>query len=413
MKRIFIFSLCGRNTHETSFNRLISFAQNLTSHYEVFFFYGSTDDSNAINKKRNFFEIPLLFENGIAQKIHKKLKSKNIFVAKFFFILYYIFTRKEIYEFQDEAIKFLKNKEVMPNENDIVFVTFPTLAIQNLGYKLKKKYKTSLVLEYRDPGVFGYKQLFENAWMQKARKLFLKKQEVRNIENADLIVTVSDSLKNFFPQKYHQKIHVIKNGYNKNLLDLSNIKNLENRFILVYLGSVYHGQFEDLSLFSALKKFVEENNISPDKFMIKFIGTNDKKLVKKVIDNYGLAKYTFILGKIPIDQVYQEMYDASMFFHLKYGNRSQIITSKQYDYLAFQKPILLPASDYGDIAKSIMKYKAGFICENENEILEVLRHVVKNHLNGKPFTVSRTDEELYDLSRKAQEDKLIALIDKL
>lgn len=413
MRRIFIFSYKGRGTHETSFNRLLSISENLSKYFEVYFIYGRENDSNREETRKNLFEIPIVFNKGIIQKVHSFLRNKNAYAAKLFFILYYFFTRKEILDFKQNALSYFQHNKIEFKKDDIIFATHPTLSLQSLGCELKKKYNCKLILEYRDPGVFGYKLIFEKAWMTKARKFFLKDKEVRNIESADLIITVSQSLKIFFPEKYQHKIHVIKNGFDNKLMDYSKIFCSKEQFILVYLGTIYDVQLSDLTFFKAISKFIELYNIQPTQFKLRFVGSGDSIMLKKIIRKFELNFYCDITEKMEIDKVYSNLYDAAMFFHLKYGDRKEIITTKQYEYLAFQKPILLPVNDYGDLEESIKKYDAGFVCESEKEIVDVLKMSIDNHFNGNPRRITRTEDELYDLSRQGQEEKLLKLIDKL
>jgi hypothetical protein len=182
---------------------------------------------------------------------------------------------------------------------------------------------------------------------------------------------------------------------------------------MVYLGTVYNDQLEDITFFKALRKFIDLYVVQPQYFQIRFIGSGESLKLKEIIKHFKLEPYTSISQKMPISQVYTELYTTAMFFHLKYGDRKEIITTKQYEYLAFQKPILLPVNDYGDLEESIKKYDAGFVCESEKEIVDVLKMSIDNHFNGNPRRITRTEGELYDLSRQGQEEKLLKLIDKL
>ncbi len=413
MKRVFVFSYHGRDTYQTSFYRLVSLSEKLSETFKVFFIYGNLKAIDVENKDANLTHIPLVYSDGLVKKIHTSLYSRKAHLAKAFLMFYYLFTKKEILDLQREAENYFKENQVILTEEDIIFVSFPSLAVHNLGFALKKKFNSKLILEYRDPGVFGYKLIFENELMAKARKLFLKRNEIRNLESADLILAISESIKQFFPKKYHRKIEVVKNGFSSSNIDFSLVTDHKNQFILAYLGSVYSGQLDNLIFFEALKKFIDTYQIPTSKFLIKFIGLNDHHEIDRIIEQFGLRNYIEITPKVPIEQAYTKMYDASMFFHLKYGDRKEVITTKQYDYLAFQKPILLPVNDNGDLAESIKKYKAGFICNNEQEIVEVLFNAFTQHFSGTPMRIERTDAELYELSRQGQEDKLVKLIEAL
>ncbi|MCJ0741732.1 glycosyltransferase family protein [Pedobacter montanisoli] len=413
MKRIFVFSYHGKETYHTGYYRLLSLANTLAENFEVYFIHGNINEVKKGENKENLIEIPLLYRNGILQKVYAFLKKKSPYSAKLLVIINYLFTKREIFDLQKETLFYFNKSEIKPAKDDIIFTSFPSLSAHNLGYELKKKYHSKLVLEYRDPGVFGYNLIYENEWMSRVRKSFLKKQEIRNLESADLLLTISDSIKKFFPERYYNNVHVVGNGFNNHKIDISLIRDNKQKFILSYLGSIYSSQLEDLTFFEAVKDFTVKYKVSPDRFLLKFIGINDVPVLNKIITRFGLENYTSILAKMPIEKAYDELYDSSMFFHLKYGNRKEVITTKQYEYLAFQKPILLPVSDDGDIAESIKKYNAGYICNHKKEIIEVLHISFKNHLEGKPLKINHTAEELYELSRQSQEEKLVNLMNEL
>ena len=413
MKRVFVFSYHGKDTYQTSFYRLASLSEKLSEQFKVYFIYGNLNPIPIVNENENLKHIPLVYSNGFIKKTHTFLHHKRAALGKAFLMCYYLVTKREILDLQREAEAYFEKNNINLTEEDTIFVSFPSLAVHNLGYALKQKFKSKLILEYRDPGVFGYQLVFENELISKARKLFLKRNEIRNLESADLILAISESIKSFFPKKYEAKLGVIKNGFSSSHLDFSLIKDDTQKFILAYLGSVYQGQLENFTFFSGAKKFIDKYKISPGKFLIKFIGLNDPKAIEELSTKFELNAYIEITPKVPIEKAYEQMYNASMFFHLKYGDRRGVITTKQYDYLAFQKPILLPVDDNGDLAESIKKYKAGFICNNEEEIMEVLNNAFEKHFSGKPSRIERTAEELHELSRKGQEEKLVKLIQNL
>lgn len=414
MKRIFVFSYHGRETYQTGFNRLLSIAESLSHAYEIHFVYGDRNETKRpIKIKGNLVEIPLSYTSSYFHKFYiNLLESGRRGVAKLLLITHYFFTGREILDLGREFNKYKKKTNIDLTQEDIVIVSFPSMAIHNLGYSLKQEFNCKLILDYRDPCTFG-QLVYENKLLSSIRRFFLKRQELRNLKSADLIITISNSIRNLFPEKYRSSIQVIRNGYDIKKIDFNLINNHPYTFKLIYLGSVYNDQLTDTTFFRAVRKFIDKYTIQPQYFQIRFIGTGESLKLKDIIKHFNLEPYTYISKKMNIEQIYSELYSAAMFFHLRYGDRKKIITTKQYEYLAFQKPILLPVNDHGDLEESIKKYEAGYICEKEEEIVDILKKSIDNHFNGKPATIARTEEELYDLSRQAQEEKLIKLIDEL
>ncbi|SOD19953.1 glycosyltransferase family 4 protein [Pedobacter xixiisoli] len=415
MKRIFVFSYHGKESFQTGFNRLLSISESLSKSYEVHFVYGDRNKvKEPIKIKGNLVEIPLNYSSNFFHHFYKDLlDSGRRGLAKLLLITYYFFTGKEIFDLGREFKKYKKNTNITLTKDDIVIASFPSITVHNLGYSLKQEFGCKLILDYRDPGVFGYQLIEESKILSFLRRFFLKRRELRNLKSADLIITISDSIRRLFPEKYTDSVQVIRNGYDANKINFSLIKHYTDTFKLVYLGSVYNDQLVDTTFFKAVRKFINKYAIQPQNFQIRFVGTGESLKLKETIKHFNLEPYVHIGKKMPIEQVYAELYSAAMFLHLKYGERQEIITTKQYEYLAFQKPILLPINDHGDLEESIRKYDAGFICEKESEIIEVLNNNLISHFSGTPVIIKRTDNELYELSRQSQEEKLIALIRKL
>ncbi|RZL32298.1 MAG: hypothetical protein EOP00_34095, partial [Pedobacter sp.] len=168
------------------------------------------------------------------------------------------FTGREIFDLGSEFNKYKKKTNIDLTEEDIVFVSFPSIAIHNLGYALKQEFGCKLVLDYRDPGVFGYQLIEDNKILSTLRKFFLKRIETRNLRSADLVVTISESIRNFFPEKYRESVQIVRNGYDITKINFNLIQHHPNTFKLVYLGSVYNDQLNDTTFFKAVRKFIDK-----------------------------------------------------------------------------------------------------------------------------------------------------------
>lgn len=415
MKRIFVFSYHGEDNYQTSYYRLLSISQRLAKDYEVYFVHGTTKNvTQPINLKNNLIELSLDYNHGFFQNLYNLLLNKNRKkLAKILLIVYFLFTGKEIFDLGKEFFNYIEKTNLYLNNEDKIFVSYPSLAIHNLGNSLKRKFKSKLILDYRDPGVFGYQQVAESKFVYLLRRYFLKRRELRNIQNADMITVTHPILKEVLPAIYHNKVHIIRNGFLANKTNLALIVDIPKIFNIVYLGTLYDIQLEDKSFFKAVRKFIDANNVLPHQFQLKFIGGKKSVTLTSIIKKYQLDPYTLITDRLPIEVAYQYLYKASIFLHLKYGDRKSITTSKQYEYFAFQKPVLLPIDDKGDIAQSIRTCNCGYICNSIDEIVNVLNEQYKLYLNGTIVTNKKSDEEVLKLSRQYQEEKLINLIKNL
>lgn len=278
------------------------------------------------------------------------------------------------------------------------------------SYLLAKKFNAKFIIDYRDPLNFGYHLLETNKTISEFKRFFTLKKELSFLNKADEIITVSASLKSFFPQQFHHKITIIENGSNFEEEDIvDSIIDCPPTFNIVYLGTIYNEQLFDISFFSSLHAFIKENKISPKQLKLFFLGSIQNKKLPSIIEKFNLTKFTTITPRLNMEQIKEYALHASLFLHLKFGERSKIITSKNADYLLFRKPILLPHTDEGDISESILKHKAGYVCDGTNSsIINVLNIEFKKHLEGKRATLQQPD--LSNICRSKIAEKLIKII---
>lgn len=262
--------------------------------------------------------------------------------------------------------------------------------------KLAELYNGKLVLDYRDPWTFGYKPLDSSSLLYKLKKSVLRKREVKLLKKATLITTVSNTLKGFFPEEYQHKVEVFENGTAFGAEDL-NYPLETDIFSIVYSGTIYNNQLHDDVFFEAFKAFVKDKDPANVKSYI--IGAIDNSNLVNKINAYGLGAYMHITPRISHDSMLVYLQKASVFLHLRYGSERGIITSKQADYLFFKKPILLPVSDNGDIAESITRYNAGYICNSVNENYQVLQSLWEKFSRNEDVKLKSNNFYL-DLTRK-------------
>ena len=403
--------------NQTFTNRYISFNQTLNQHHNrskiiSVSFPFKPHPINNLKEKKYIIDI-----DNVVQLTAKKLNplQKQLFLIdnkglsytnkKIFLALHLMFYKVDHWFVSKEDISTI-------NLNASVIISGGTSGIIKSASYLADKNKAKLVLDYRDPLNFGYHLLETNNLFYKFKRFFTIRNEIRFLRKADHIITISESLKRFFPKEFQEKISVIENGsnYEFNLIKDS-INQKPKEFNIVYLGRIYNEQLLDKTFFTAIKVFIKQHKITDESFKIYFIGSKLNLLLPEIITKYGLNSFTHTTERLEEEGILNYLLNASMFLHLKYGDRSQIITSKNADYLMFKKPILLPVSDKGDLAESITKYKAGYICSGIEETVNALNKEYNKFLNKESVTLDNGDFSF--LSRSEISKKLLAVIKNL
>jgi hypothetical protein len=372
-------------------------------------YFGKEKNKNTSKKKSTAIH----YEKNVLQQLgFYSYRSNKLTFFRVFYFFYFLLYKRDIYDFYRTYKQSEKSGKFNINKNDVVITTAPPYSVFNIGYYLKNKFGVKWILDYRDPWTLGYPPISSNRLANQLRMWFHRNLELKFLRSSDLIITVSESLKNSFPKAFHHKIHIVENGANTDEIDFSCIINRPDTFSIVYSGTIYDEQLEDTTFFKTLSNFIQKNKIIPPNFKLYFIGSADNEKLYDVINHFKLKDYVHITDRLELKVLYDYMYHASMFLHLKYRNHNQIITSKQYDYLALQKPVLLPVSDNGDIAKSIKEYSCGFSCHTEEEITAVLEKQWQKFLDGEDIRIYRDQEFIAKISRKHQVEQLAELLNR-
>lgn len=293
----------------------------------------------------------------------------------------------------DDLIKLLNIKI----KNGFVVAFGGPFSLFSIADSLSKKVNYKLILDYRDPWTFGYTPLGGIKILHQIKNSIERNHELDLIKSADLITTVSSSLRSFFPQINQSKVKVVPNGSNFNDTEISKITNTNN-FNIMYAGTIYNEQFIDLTFFESFKIFLKGKDES--KISLQFIGSYNNPLIETVLNKFNLLHVTLISRRVLKKDLLKFLNESSVFLHLKYGDKKDIISSKQADYLAFRRPILLPKDDYGDISKSIKENKAGFVCNSIDENVEVLNTLYQKFLNKENLLINQPEEFITSINRE-------------
>ena len=406
--RIYLFSFWFLPDNRTAVNRIRYFKKKfIEAQVDMKTIY--CDDSITMpHQNELFYKLPHVH---VFYKLSKFLIQKQWYTLyKIIHFLYIIIYKRDVYDFYRNFRAAEAQKAFRFTKNDVIITSAPPYSALNIGYYLKRKYGAKWIIDYRDPWTIGYLTLGFSSYSNKLRRVIQRKEEIKFLESADFIITVSDSLKKLFPVKFQHKIKVIPNGANTDEMDLSKINPRPSCFSMVYAGTIHPQQLEQVYFFEVVKKFIVDNNILPENFKIHFVGSSDSSALRNEILKHHLGEYVNITARTDLSVLYEFMYDASMFLHLKYANRDKIITSKQYDYLALQKPILLPETDEGDIQDSILENNAGYVCNSSEELYKVLQKEYSKFENNEDVRIYREEQFVKSISRNTASDKLLELL---
>lgn len=330
--------------------------------------------------------------NIIQKTGFRALNSGNVKLWRLLQLLHLILYRIDIFYPKYINKNFLHNYK----KEGYVFSSGSHYSIFTTSQKLAKDLNYKLLLDYRDPWTYGYNPIDGFSFVHYLKVLLGRSKEKKLLNDASQILTVSKSLKDFFPNDVIHKINIVPNGSNFSHSEVS--KKTDNScFKIVYAGTVYNEQLEDETFFRAFSSFIV--NKDTEKIKLEFIGSDGNKILKDIIKKYKLTN-VFISKRVNKKILLKHLNQASLFLHFKLKS-NKVISSKMAEYLNFGRPILLPISDEGDLKESILANNAGYVCYNESEIINVLENLYTRFLNKENLYINPTEALIEKISRKA------------
>lgn len=301
-----------------------------------------------------------------------------------------------------KAVEIIKKEDIK-----YVITSSPPHSTQLIGLKLKKNFDIKWIADFRDPwtDIYYYKFLRNSVLSDSVNR----KYEKQVLLNSDIVLTVSEALKQLFAQKdpgiNKDKIHIIPNGYDND--DFENIMKMRNeKFTICYTGTMADN-YEPAVFFKILKKVMTFNPATI--IQLQIIGKITEKIKNEIL-NEGI-NLEFI-PVVPHNEivVYQARADLLLLVIPNVENAQGILTGKIFEYLATGNSILCIGPEDGDAAQIINVCEAGktFSRNNEIGIEKFLNEILNQYMTNTPNSGNRKEVEKY--SRKCQAEEIIRII---
>ena len=268
----------------------------------------------------------------------------------------------------------LMSKRLRTEYPDVVMATGSPWTGLLVGRDLAKKFGVPFIADFRDPWHENpYKPTFSPGLTKKAKKL-----ERSVLLSASKVIANTPELCEQFQKTYPDlvgKFVTIANGFDVNdqpkvqaepntrwFSDQEQVRDFGLE--LCHFGTVY-GTRNPLFLLKALKELCEENEISSKSIRLRFVGKWGIKddyceYVAQHMETKGLLVRT---PQVSHHQCLEQMAKADILLILQPGSRLQI-PGKLYEYLAFQKPILVVGGE-GATSSLVQRYTLGHCCSND------------------------------------------------
>ncbi|KGL47665.1 glycosyltransferase [Porphyromonas gulae] len=197
----------------------------------------------------------------------------------------------------------------------------------------------------------------------------------RYLREADHIVSVSPWHCNLLAE-VNPRTELIYNGYDPELFSRGSLPC--DKFILSYTGRLLTSEMHDPTLLfealasEALQEVRKERRIE----LHWYVDEHSRSILQPLIRQYGLADMSRFFPMVPALQVPEILRRSSILLQLgnteKPGGPHGIVSTKLFESLAMEKPILMVRSDEAIVADIISKAEAGLAARTTEEVATFL-----------------------------------------
>ena len=278
------------------------------------------------------------------------------------------------------------------------------------GYLLSNKYHIPWIADYRDDWttseIIQSKGKFESIIHR-----LQQKSEQKWVGTANIITSVSPVYTDRISQLVKVPGQTILNGFDTLLPKIQPEDN--NSFIIVYNGTLYDTQDVEgfvRAIIRCLELFGNKINIQ-----IQFPGVcydpNQERRLRVLIKGY--ESFFLLTPRIPKEEIIKLQQHADLLLMLTHRGQKGIPSSKLYEYLSLQKPILCFPSDHDIVAETLHKTGVGYVIDTEDVLFEKLKEFIHLKLNGRKILNETKEANLLAYSLSNQVIKLSLLLNQI
>lgn len=309
-------------------------------------------------------------------------------------------------------------KQYQVNSFDVVISSFGPLSSFLLGKSAAKLHIAKYwISDFRDNMIFdGYP-----GWLNKISHNL----ETVAVNRAHALTFISKGQKtmflnnNFINKKQKRKIHVVYNGYEKEISEVRFAKKEDKILTFSYTGQLYSGFRDFTLLFHVVNDLIEEKQIDFKKVKIIYAGQNSNELILQINKFKYIKNICTDYGFVSREKALRIQEKSDILIALTWNTHKEqgILTGKFLEYLQANKPIIALTSGnlpYGELTQMVQDLHLGIACEYVNyqeDYLKLKNYIVKQYnliLSGKSLNFSPKTEEI----RKFHYDAIIRSFNK-
>jgi Glycosyl transferase 4-like domain len=297
---------------------------------------------------------------------------------------------------------------VSPDLHDVIISSGPPQAAHEAARLVSRESGMPFVMDMRDAW-----SLVQRCQEPIASPLLLRlarRQERRVVNEAALVIANTEMVRSAMIESYPEateRILTVTNGFDDDPLPRTQHG---RQFVVAYAGTIYMGR-DPGCLFQAARRVIEELNLSPSQFALKFMGGNDRGVsLQAMADAAGVGDFLHADGPRPRARALEFLAQATMLVILP-QDWDMSIPAKLFEYVRFEAWLLALTDRNTATALALRGTDADVVSPSDvSAIAAVLRARYEQHVAGtRPSRISRDVR----LSRRSQAQVLLDALERL
>ena len=277
------------------------------------------------------------------------------------------------------AVK-VASEQLKQHPFDVILSSSPVPTVHFVAATLKKRHDIPWVADLRDLWSQNHNYAFPAP-----RRWLDRRLELRTLESADLLTTISRPLEEKLKSLHGDRIAVIRNGYQP-MADALVTMPLPARFTISYTGTIYAGKQDPSRLLVALRNLIKAGRVAPERVAVNFYGKHDSML-RLLVNELGLEDVVAQKGMFPRDEIRRRQKESHLLLLLQWEDASEegIFPLKLFEYLDSGRPVLATGGlASGEIADVLNETRAGVVAVTMEEVEQTLLKAYEVFLAGNP-----------------------------
>ncbi|QCK14793.1 glycosyltransferase family 4 protein [Mangrovivirga cuniculi] len=308
------------------------------------------------------------------------------------------------------SVKFL-SQWLKDRNIDLIISTGPPHSMHLIGEKLSKKTGIPWIADFRDPWSEWHqlKHLKVSAPVLKIHRMYEKKV----FKNAKAVITVSPGMADDLGRLGATNVKVISNGFDhedipERLNELS-----PEKFLISYVGTI--DDLRDPKPFlEALKQWLEEHPERIEETEVRIHGIISESFFGDMLTDQTLKDVVKIGKYLSHDEVFDLVGRSAALLLLlsKFSNSKGFLTGKLFEYVASGRPIIGVIDENGDAAELIRDGECGWVADPDdiNKIKGNIESAYNRYIENQNKGYKIRKESPY--SRKNLTKKLASVIEE-